>query len=154
VSTEGVNRARGRPAAATKEQVIDAVTQRFLEGHRIDIQAICSELGLSRATVHRWYGTRDEVIGTAMVKLVVPLFRRIERSGQGVGAERLVDVFERQLGALADEPAFRRFLADEPQAAQRILTAPDGVVEPQVVGLTRAVGVRSAARRAPASRSC
>jgi AcrR family transcriptional regulator len=128
-------RARGRPASATKEEFLDAVARHFLAGDRIDVQAICAELGLSRATVHRWFGSRDDVIGAVMVKLVVPLFRRIDREGAGRGAERLVDVFERQLRALAEAPAFRRFLAGESGAAQRILTAPNGRVEPQVVAL-------------------
>ena len=70
-----------------------------------------------------------------MVELVVPLFRRIDRSEAGAGAERLVVVFERQLRALADDRAFRRFLELEREAAQRILTASDGVVEPRVVAL-------------------
>lgn len=128
-------RLRGRPAAATREQLIEAVRRSFLAGRRIDIQAICGELGLSRATVHRWYGSRDDVIGTAIVTLVVPLFRSIDRSTPGAGADRLVDVFELQLRALAREPALRRFLEYEREAAQRILTASDGVVEPQVVAL-------------------
>jgi AcrR family transcriptional regulator len=126
---------RGRPPAATKEELLDVVRRRFLAGRRIDIQAICSELGLSRATVYRWYGSRDDVIGTAVVTLVVPLFRQIERSVPGTGAQRLVDVFERQLRALADAPALRAFLEQEREAAQRILTASDGVVEPRVVAV-------------------
>jgi AcrR family transcriptional regulator len=130
-----VQRRRGRPPAASKEELLDAVTRRFLAGERIDIQAICSELGLSRATVHRWFGSRDAVIGAAMVTLVVPLFRRIADSVEGAGAERLVDVFERQLRALANDWALRRFIENEREAAQRILTASDGVVEPRVVAL-------------------
>jgi AcrR family transcriptional regulator len=70
-----------------------------------------------------------------MIRLVEPLFRRIERTTTGTGGERLVDVFERQLRALADDRAFRRFLDHERGAAQRILTASDGVVEPRVVEL-------------------
>ncbi|MGH2895961.1 MAG: QsdR family transcriptional regulator [Solirubrobacteraceae bacterium] len=128
-------RVRGRPPAATKEQFLDAVRQRFLAGQRIDIQAISAELGLSRATVHRWYGSRYDVIGTAMASLVVPLFQRIDRERDGSGAERLVDVFERQLRVLAEDPALRRFLEFEREAAQRILTASDGLVEPQVVAV-------------------
>ena len=132
-----VARVRGRPPAATKDELLDAVRRRFLACRRIDIQAICSELGLSRATVHRWYGSRDAVIGTAMATLVVPLFRRIERSVPGAGAQRLVEVFERQLRALAEAPALRAFLEQERDAAQRILTASDGMVEPQVVAVLR-----------------
>jgi AcrR family transcriptional regulator len=102
VSSTAVRRPRGRPSSATKEQFLDATTERFLAGERVDIQAICSQLGLSRATVHRWCGSRDRVLGEVMVGLVVPLFRRIERETRGAGGKRLVDVFERQLRALVE----------------------------------------------------
>jgi AcrR family transcriptional regulator len=130
-----VSRSRGRPPAASRDQFLDATASRFLAEERIDIQAICAELGLSRATVHRWCGSRDAVIGEVMVRLVTPLFRRIARDGRGRGGKRLVGVFERQLRALADDAAFRRFLEQERETAQRILTASDGIVEPRVVAL-------------------
>jgi len=135
VSSTATSRSRGRPASATKEQFLDAAARHFLAGERIDVQAICAELGLSRATVHRWCGSRDAVIGEVMVRLVTPLFRRIARDSRRDAGTQLVDVFERQLRALADDPAFRRFLENERGAAQRILTASDGVVEPRVVAL-------------------
>jgi AcrR family transcriptional regulator len=146
VSSTAVTRSRGRPPAATREEFLEATKRRFLAGERIDVQAICAELGLSRATVHRWCGSRDVVIGEVMVGLVTPLFRRVARDGRGRGGERLVGVFERQLRALAGDPAFRRFLEHERDAAQRILTAPDGVVEPRVVELLKEEIDREVAR--------
>ncbi len=137
MSTPAVARPRGRPPAATRDEFLDATARRFLAGRRIDVQAICSELGLSRATVHRWCGSRDEVIGEVMVRLVTPLFRAIAGEGRGRGGGRLVDVFERQLRALAGDRAFRTFLENERETAQRVLTASDGVVEPRVVELIR-----------------
>ena len=135
MSSTGLSRPRGRPPAASKDEFLDAAARRFLAGQRIDVQAICAELGLSRATVHRWCGSRDDVIGEVMLRLVTPLFRAIARRGRGRGGRRLVDVFERQLRAVAGDPAFRRFLESEREAAQRILTASDGIVEPRVVEL-------------------
>ncbi len=146
VSSTAVTRSRGRPPAATREEFLEATKRRFLAGERIDVQAICAELGLSRATVHRWCGSRDAVIGEVMVGLVTPLFRRIARDGRGRGGKRLVGVFERQLRALAGDPAFRRFLGHERDAAQRILTAPDGIVEPRVVELLKEEIDREVAR--------
>jgi AcrR family transcriptional regulator len=137
VSSTAVSRPRGRPPAATRDEFLAATERRFLAGERIDVQAICADLGLSRATVHRWCGSRDAVIGEVMVRLVTPLFRRIARGGRGHGGKRLVDVFERQLRALAGDAAFRRFLEHEREAAQRILTAPAGIVEPRVVELIK-----------------
>jgi AcrR family transcriptional regulator len=137
MSSSAVTRSRGRPAAASQEQFLDAAAQRFLSGQRIDVQAICAELGISRATVHRWCGSRDAVIGAVMVRLVTPLFRRIARRGPGRGGRRLVAVFEQQLRALAGDAAFRRFLENEREAAQRILTASGGPVEPHVVALIK-----------------
>lgn len=137
MQTTARSRPRGRPAAATKQQFLDAAARRFEAGDRIDIQRICAELGISRASVHRWCGSRDAVIGTVMVRLVTPLFRRIARAEKGRGGRRLVGVFERQLRALADDPALRRFLENEREAAHRILTASDGPVQPHVVALIK-----------------
>jgi AcrR family transcriptional regulator len=130
-----VSRPRGRPSAATREQLLEATTRRFLAGQRIEVQAICSELGLSRATVSRWYGSRDGLIGEVLFRLAAPLFRHAEGQGRGTGGKRLVDVFERQARALAAAAPLRAFLANERAAAQRILTASDGPFQPRLVAL-------------------
>jgi AcrR family transcriptional regulator len=130
-----VERPGGRPAAATREQLLEATNRRFLAGQRIEVQAICSELGLSRATVSRWYGSRDGLIGEVLFELAVPLFRHAERQGRGRGGRRLLDIFERQARALAEAVPLRRFLENEREAAQRILTASDGPFQPRLVAL-------------------
>ena len=40
-----------------------AALHRYLRGRRIDVQAIAVELGLGRATIYRWFGSREELIG-------------------------------------------------------------------------------------------
>lgn len=44
---------RGRPSAASREEVLALASQRLLDGQRLDIQSIAAELGVSRATVNR-----------------------------------------------------------------------------------------------------
>jgi AcrR family transcriptional regulator len=70
------------PLLGHEGQLLDATTQRLLAGERVEVQSVCAELGLSRATVHRWFGSRDRVLGEVMVGLVGPLFRAIERENR------------------------------------------------------------------------
>jgi AcrR family transcriptional regulator len=64
---------RGRPAAASREDVLEAATNRYLRGHRVDVQAIAAELGLGRTTIYRWFGSREGLIGDVLVSVTKPL---------------------------------------------------------------------------------
>ena len=59
----------GRPAAATREAALALARARFLAGERIDVQAIARELGLARATMHRWFRTREPLLGELLAEL-------------------------------------------------------------------------------------
>ena len=128
-------RRRGRPAAATREQVLDAALYRYLRGRRVDIQAIAAELGLGRATVHRWFGTREVLIGEVIVLATEPVLRTARSGARGRGPRRLLDTFDRFNRALADAPALRQFVNAEREVALRIITSRSGVVQPRIVGM-------------------
>jgi len=128
-----IRRSRGRPSAATRQQFLDAATRRFLSCERVDVNSVCAELGLSRATVHRWFGSRDRVLGEVLAALTLQFLERIERKSNGTGGVGLLDLFEGFARALTADRALRHLIEHEREAAQRILTAGDGVVEPRVV---------------------
>jgi AcrR family transcriptional regulator len=133
MSEAEIRRPRGRPSAASRQQFLDAATRRFLGCERVDVNAVCAELGLSRATVHRWFGSRDRVLGEVLAALTVRFLARIARDSTGSGDSSLLDLFEAFARALAGDRALRHFIEHEREAAQRILTASDSVVEPRVV---------------------
>src|SRR3954449_3198158 len=128
-------RRRGRPAAATREQVLDAALYRYLRGRRVDIQAIAAELGLGRATVHRWFGTREALIGEVIVLATEPVLDAARAGVRGQGGRALLDTFDRFNRALADAPALRQFVEAEREAALRIITSRGGVVQPRIVAM-------------------
>ena len=97
----------GRPAAATREQVLDAALYRYLRGRRVDIQAIAAELGLGRATVHRWFGTREALIGEVVVRASAPVLDEARAKAGGTGGPALLETFDRFNRSLADAPALR-----------------------------------------------
>ena len=125
----------GRPAGATREQVLAAALHRYLRGRRVDIQAIAAELGLGRATVHRWFGTREALIGEVIVLASTPVLSDARRRAGGRGGPALLETFDRFNRSLADAPALRRFVEAEREAALRIITSRSGIVQPRIVAM-------------------
>jgi AcrR family transcriptional regulator len=126
-----------RTAAATREDVVAAAARRFTRGDRIDVLAVVGDTGVARATVHRWFGTREGLIGEAIVAASAPVFARAQRTAAARGgAAGLVDAFDEIVARLAADDGLRRFLEHERETALRILTNSGGVVQPAWVART------------------
>jgi AcrR family transcriptional regulator len=127
-------RGPGRPAAASREDVIAAALHRYLRGHRVEVQAIAAELGLGRATIYRWYGSRDGLLAEVLFRAAEPLLADARGNARGQGRAALLETFDRFNRSLADSPALGRFLEDEPEVALRIITS-GGALEPRMVAM-------------------
>jgi AcrR family transcriptional regulator len=124
---------RGRPPAASRDDVLEAAMRRFLRGSRIDVQAIAAELGLGRTTVYRWFGSREELIGEVLFRAADPLIDAARAGARGRGGSALLDTFDRLNHSLDAAPALRQFVEQEREAALRIITSGGGVVQPRMV---------------------
>jgi AcrR family transcriptional regulator len=124
---------RGRPPAASREDVLAAGMHRYLRGRRVDVQAIAAELGLGRTTVYRWFGSREGLIGEVLVRAAEPLLDEACAGARGRGATALLDTFDRFNRSLAAAPALRQFVEQERDAALRIITSSAGIVQPRMV---------------------
>jgi len=120
---------RGRPAAASRDDVLAAATARYLRGQRVDVLSIASELGVGRTTIYRWFGTREELIGEILPRVTKPLLDQARAEARGRGADRLVDTFDRFNRSLVAAPALREFVDRERDAAVRIITSGAGNVQ-------------------------
>jgi AcrR family transcriptional regulator len=129
------SRSRGRRPAASRTDVLEAALYRYLRGRRVDVQAIAGELGLGRSTIYRWFGSRDGLIGEAIVAATEPVFEGVCVSARGTGAAGLLDIFDRFNRRLADAPALRQFLEQERDTALRIITSSAGNVQPRMVDM-------------------
>jgi AcrR family transcriptional regulator len=126
-------RSRGRPAAATREQVLALARSHFLAGKRVDVQSIARQLGLARATMHRWFGTREQLIGEMLAELGEERLDTIRGEVGGGGAAALLNCFDRFNRELAATEGLRALLAQEQERALRILTSSGDVVQPRMV---------------------
>jgi AcrR family transcriptional regulator len=132
-------RPRGRPAAASRTDVLAAATRRYRAGERIDVQAIAAECGVGRATVYRWFGSRIGLIGEVIVAELDALVAASRDSATGTGAPALLDTFQRLNRTLATAPALRRFLEHERETGLRLLTSSAGPIQPRAVAAIAAL---------------
>src|SRR5882672_7427216 len=101
---------RGRPAAASPDQVRTVARRQLLAGQRVDVRAIAAELGLGRATIYRWFGSRDGLLGELLVGEFHALLSAAEEHDHRPGGNRVLDALDGFTRRLAASEAFRRFL--------------------------------------------
>jgi AcrR family transcriptional regulator len=128
-------RPRGRPPAASRDDVLEAALYRYLRGTRVDLREIAGELGLGRTTIYRWFGSREELIGDVVIRAVGPVVEAAREGARGRGGPGLLETFDRLNRSLAEAPALRQFLQNERDAALRILTSSGGNVQPRMVAI-------------------
>ncbi|TML79898.1 MAG: TetR/AcrR family transcriptional regulator [Actinobacteria bacterium] len=133
MSTAPTVRPRGRPPAASREEVLASALYHYLRGRRVDVQAIAADLGLGRATIYRWFGSREGLIGEVLFQAAEPLLVEARKLVRGRGGPALLDTFDRFNRSLADAPALRRFVEAERDAALRIITSGAGTLQPRIV---------------------
>jgi AcrR family transcriptional regulator len=128
-----VGRPPGPAAAATREQVLDVARREFGDGRRVDVSAIAAELGLARATLYRWFGSRDGLLGEMIARDAEEYFRRVRARVKGRGGPALLETFDQINRGLTRSSALRRFLEEERESALRTLTSSGGIVEPRSI---------------------
>ena len=97
--------------------------KRFVAGERIDVGKLATELGVGRATVFRWVGTRENLYGEVCSSLFSRVLDTAKADARGTGLGRVLDTLERLLRALAAAAPLRRFVAEDPEFALRVLTS-------------------------------
>jgi len=117
--------------------VLRVVRRQYLDGERVDLTVVARELGLSRATIYRWFGSREALLGEVIADELEQLIDRERGQERRRGAAGLLAVFDRINRTLARSFAVRRFLEQERTGAMRLLTASSGVVQPRAVACVR-----------------
>lgn len=115
--------APARPRA-TPLDALETASRWFKRGRRLDIQALAAELGVSRVTLHRWVGTREQL-------LVEVLWLNADRALAKLAAEvadacpshsHTGEVLSRWAADVLVHPGIRQLQADEGELLARLLT--------------------------------
>lgn len=124
---------RGRPATASPDDVLRAATAQYLAGQRLDLTELAKGLGMSRATIYRWFGSRESLLGEVVARELERLIAHRRAAVRERGAPGLLEVFDRINRDLARSKPLRRLLEQEPSGGMRLLTSTGGIVQPRAV---------------------
>jgi len=117
--------------------IFAAATTTFLDGRRLDMRALAGELGIGRATLYRRVGGRDHLLGAVLWYLTRRAIGRAMSAGEDrEGVERITAISGAFMRDVNEQPAFRRLLEYEPEAALRILTSKHGPIQQGVIEWT------------------
>jgi AcrR family transcriptional regulator len=137
------------PPADVPPEIFQAALERFLACRRLDMRAIAAELGIGRATLYRRVGGRDHLLGAVIWFLTSHAMTRALRAGEGLtGRERVQALVGAFMRDVQGQPALRRLLDAEPEAALRILTSKHGPVQQGLIEVVAALLEEEEARGA------
>ncbi|TCP41223.1 TetR family transcriptional regulator [Tamaricihabitans halophyticus] len=93
------------------------------------MQDLAANVGISRATLFRWVGSRDELLTEVLWSLAEPTLRDAVASAQGERGARVAAALGSFAEALHAADYFRTFLRREPERALRVLTTRAGSLQ-------------------------
>lgn len=123
--TTRLSRSLHGPKAADRTgplMAFDISRKAFIAGERVDMQGLASTLGVDRATLFRWVGNRDQLLGEVIWSVAEPTLRRAFDAAEGEGAERVSDAIAGFVVAVTEAEFFGVYLRRERERALRLLT--------------------------------
>ncbi|TDV57142.1 hypothetical protein CLV71_10113 [Actinophytocola oryzae] len=131
-----------RLVSLNANEIVRAAAHWIDRGVRLDTRTFAAELGISRSTLFRRAGNREDLMGDALWYLgngtmdhAIRVFEK--ENGDAVrsatGELRCLAVMRQYRSDIAGNQGFRRLLAEEPTVAIRVLTDPRGRVQPRVM---------------------
>ena len=130
------------PVTRRRVTALDAfelAKQKWVAGERLDIGKLAEELGVGRATLFRWVGSREQLYGEVISAAFAATIQWARRVSKGRGAALLTDVTRNLLGALIASKPLRTFVRQDPELALRIVMSSQSPVEARCVDADRAL---------------
>jgi AcrR family transcriptional regulator len=120
-----------------REDLLALARARYLGGEPLEMGQLADELGVSRATVYRWGGNKEQLLGEVLWFFAARAIDGALRDAPGRGVPYLLGVFERVLESVDRSEVVHRFLRSEPELALRVLTSGHSVVQPRTIQALR-----------------
>jgi AcrR family transcriptional regulator len=139
MSSTPLTRALRGPSPAPRSAPIDAfrlARKWFLDGRRVDMQQLAAELGVSRATLYRWCGSRELLIGEVIWSINERSLGETRAKTRGSGRALITRTLQHSMAQIRDFEALKQFVAEDAEYALRIITSKQSVVQARLIEWT------------------
>lgn len=128
-----LQKTRKRSSGATPEDAFNRARRIWLKGERLHLAELAEDLGIGRATLFRWVGNKDLLLGDILWSLYIPIRSSIVASTPGTGIDYIVEVYRRVNIALITAKPLQKFVKQDPEHALRVLTSTASTMHGRVV---------------------
>jgi AcrR family transcriptional regulator len=113
----------------------------FLAGDRVDMGALARQLGVNRATLYRWVGSRDQLLVEVLWSLADRTFDRLlaEPPPSAPGQSRVATVLDAWVHGVIANRGMQVFVENEGDLALRLLTTRATDYQARLLGRIRAL---------------
>jgi AcrR family transcriptional regulator len=95
----------------------------WLAGAALDMGALARALGVSRATLYRWVGSKERLLGEAIWSVAETAMEQAREAARGSGPDYVAEVAERYMAGASTFRPLRRFIERDPEHALRVLAS-------------------------------
>jgi AcrR family transcriptional regulator len=114
--------------------IFSSALHAFLELRRVDMRALAADVGMGRSSLYRKARSRDHLLGELLWYMARRTVARAVEEATGLhGSRWVIAVIDRFLHDVHSQPALRRLLQEEPEAALRMLTSKHGAVQQRMI---------------------
>jgi AcrR family transcriptional regulator len=110
-------------AGVTPLDALRLAREHWLRNGRLDMGALARELGVSRATLYRWVGTKERLHGEVLWTFAEAAIAEARAAAKGTGARYLAESIERYMQAALGFTPLMRFIAQDPEYALKVLAS-------------------------------
>jgi AcrR family transcriptional regulator len=125
------------PVKPTPLDALAVARRAYHQGQRIDMGVLAAELGVSRVTLNRWVGTREDLLGEVTWDLMRRTLDRVDGDSTATGGARVIAALRGLVESAAAHHGHQVFVEREGVLAMRINTSAKGRVEPRLVTYVR-----------------
>ncbi|MBI5063918.1 MAG: transcriptional regulator [Desulfatitalea sp.] len=109
-------------AIATPLDVFKLARRQWLAGQRICVGELAKELGIGRAKVYRWVGSKELLLDEIIWSMAKPTFEKSIQATSGAGIYQIVGVHRHFMTTILSFPPLQQFIHHDPPYALRILS--------------------------------